>query len=118
MLNNLDKIPQQKRRETLQNSIDLARISRRLVELDREVPQESFTGFPDNDFSVSSLRMEPINFDRLLSFYDEMGFKELKRTLLQRLKGLKQTRSPSTYRSQQRSKSSIPRPEDYADIPF
>jgi 5'-3' exonuclease len=121
LLENLDKIPQQKRRETLQNSIEIAKLSRKLVELNCAVPQEAFTGFPQDVFAVSGLRMEPINISRLVSFYDEMGFKELKRTLLLKSKGLKTTRpkpSGTFTKNQSRVKTTIPKPEDYADVPF
>jgi 5'-3' exonuclease len=121
LLDNLDKVPQQKRRETLQNSIEIAKLSRKLVELNCAVPQEAFSGFPQDVFAVRELRMEPIDIPRLVSFYDEMGFKELKRTLLLKSKGLKTTRSKSSgawTKNQSRSKTTIPKPEDYADVPF
>jgi hypothetical protein len=95
---------------------DQARMSRVLVELNRSVPRELMTGFPQNVDFVRELRMEPIDVDRLLAFYDEMGFKELKRTLQQRVKGIKISRPPSA--KNKRPKATIPRPEDYADVPF
>jgi hypothetical protein len=66
--------------------------------------------------------MEPIDPDRLLAFYDQMGFVELKRSFeyrLKELKGLKPIkakRRSSSY--SKRPKAEIPKPEDYADVPF
>lgn len=117
LLNNLDKIPQKKRRETLELNIDKAKLSRALVELNRNVPEQFITGFPDNIFLVSQLRMEPINTDRLFSFYDAMGFKALKHNLSQKLKGVKVGRRPTSTKPK-REKTTIPKPEDYADVPF
>ena len=118
LLANLDQIPQVKRRETLQSNIEIARLSRSLVELNRAVPEEAFTGFPSGEFSIRALRMEPINPDRLLAFYDEMGFKELKRTLQQKLLGVKQTKRVVPSSKMKRTKATLPTPEDYADVPF
>lgn len=115
LLNNIDKVPQQKRREKLYANIDQARLSRDLVELNRNVPHHSMIGFPDDVFSVRTIRIEPIDPDRLFQFYDEMGFKELKRTLQEKLQGRKFKRPAAANR---RPKGTIPKPEDYANVPF
>lgn len=120
LLNNIDQIKQTKRRETLQQHIEQARLSRKLVELDTNVPHDIMVVLPNNKMfnSVRTLRMEPINVQRLLEFYDDMGFRELKRTLEQKLQGATKMKRPSPSSARQRPKATIPLPEDFYDVPF
>jgi len=107
LLEQTDKIPQPKRREKLEQHAESARISRELVELKRDLDWSQLEAFypagTDDDWDdgaggsravgvslqettrVGDLRMEPINADRILAFYDEMGFYTLKQRLLDRL---------------------------------
>ena len=104
LLENTDQIPQQKRREKLDANADLARISRQLVELESGLDWSQLQAFhPHDDIiedkeggrsipttmsdatKISELRMQPMNADRILAFYDEMGFFTLKQRLLGRL---------------------------------
>ena len=91
---NLDQIPQAGRRTKLELNEEIARLSRRLVELERNVPLGQIV-FAENDEPVApsgtlslmdDLRLKPIDPKRILDFYDEMGFDTIKRRLQQRLK--------------------------------
>jgi hypothetical protein len=74
-------------------------------------------GLPDGIHQrISDLRMETIDPDRIIAFYDQMGFKELKRTFQNSLNGLKLKKKASSY--SKRSKATIPTPDDYKDVPF
>jgi 5'-3' exonuclease len=117
LLENVDQIKQTKRRETLQAHISQAQLSRRLVDLDSNVPHPAMIGIPNNDaiLSVREIRMEPINTKRLFAFYDEMGFKQLRRILEHKIKGAKLKRTPARNK---RPKATIPQPEDFSDVPF
>lgn len=117
LLENIDDVKQKGWRDKLRAHIDDARMSRMLVELNRTVPMKSISGFPEGVCKVRELRMEPIDSDRLMAFYDQMGFRELKRTLENRLNGITSTKRKSSSYSK-RPKARIPRPEDYADVPF
>ena len=77
LLANADKIKQNKRRELLMTNGDVARMSRELVELIRDVPEDKILGM--NEVPVDELRMEELDEDRLLNFFKEMGFGEMKR---------------------------------------
>lgn len=117
LLDNIDKVKQQGWREKLEEHKANARLSRILVELNRTVPLNMLTGLPDGVHQkISDLRMEPIDPDRILAFYDQMGFRELKRSFEYRLKGVKAKRQASRYKK--REKAEIPKPEDYAGVPF
>ena len=104
LLDNTDQIPQPKRREKLETNVDSARISRELVELKRELDwseMEAFLPPPttgdavfETDMTptpilsstkICDLRMQPIQPDRILAFYDDMGFHKLKTQLTDRL---------------------------------
>ncbi len=104
LLDNTDQIPQPKRREKLETNVDSARISRELVELKRELDwseMEAFLPPPttgnavfETDMTptpilsstkIIDLRMQPIQPDRILAFYDDMGFHKLKTQLTDRL---------------------------------
>ncbi len=69
LLERAGEIKQPKRRESLQDNADMARISRQLVRLARDVPVET----PLGDFTVREPEAEP-----LLSFLDTQQFRSLK----------------------------------------
>eukprot|EP00536_Pseudo-nitzschia_multiseries_P016253 jgi/Psemu1/263530/estExt_Genewise1Plus.C_10560001 len=107
LLEQTHKIPQTKRREKLEQHAESARISRQLVELKRDLTWSQLQAFypprEDDDWDdgaggsrsvavsleettvVGDLRMARLNADRILAFYDEMGFFTLKQRLLDRL---------------------------------
>ena len=114
MLDNLDDVKQKGLREKLREHERNARLSRILVELNRTLPIEVLRGFPKGVRHVSELRMEPMDPERILAFYDEMGFRELRRTFEYRMSGVKLKRKASA----RRPKAEVPKPEDYSDVPF
>jgi len=121
LLENLDSIKQKGRREKLQSNIEQARLSRVLVELERNVPMKEMT-FPDGLDRVSDLRMDVMDSDNLLQFYEEMGLRDLKRRFESRLqteRGINGVPT-ATRRSKftPRVKAAIPKPEDFMDVPF
>ena len=82
---NLSEIKQPKRRESLENSRDIVKLSRQLVSLCKDMELKV-------DFET--LRAQPINDKNLLNFLDEQGF----RTLVSRAKkmfGVEDVGSPS-----------------------
>lgn len=113
LLENIPNIKQNGVRNKLDACQDDARLSRQLVELCCDVPLEELVGLPI-EVAVSQLRMEPLNAGRILGFYESMGFRELQATLKSKLKGKKVERKATS----RRLKTEIPRPEDYADVPF
>jgi len=139
LLENTNKVPQAKRREKLEVHADSARISRELVELQRDLewsqlrafhPPEDGDEFDDGsggseviakalseDTLVGELRMERMNADRILAFYDEMGFFTLKQRLLDRLAASSKTTGTTTTSAPARSitktkKKNVPRKSD------
>jgi 5'-3' exonuclease len=117
LLNNIGEVKQRGVREKLYEDEAKARLSRTLVELNRNVPMVELLGLPDGIHQrMSALRMETIDPDRIIAFYDQMGFKELKRTFQNSLNGLKLKKKASAY--SKRSKATIPTPDDYKDVPF
>jgi 5'-3' exonuclease len=118
LLNNIHDVKQQGVRDKLYEDKVNARLSRVLVELNCTVPMNELLGLPDGaKQKISELRMEAIDPDRIIAFYDQMGFKELKRSFENSLKGIKVKRKKgSTYNK--RTKATIPTPEDYKDVPF
>jgi 5'-3' exonuclease len=133
LLDNLDSIKQKARKQKLVDFQEQARLSRRLVELERKVPLEKIT-FPDGNLvgDVSDIRMEPIDPDRIIKFYDDMGFYTLKERLKSRLDSVNSKRTPvASEKTNSKSNSSkggrkfsprkvagIPNPEDFKDVPF
>lgn len=117
LLDNLAEVKQKSRREKLQSNIDQARLSRKLIELNRNIPVEQIS-FPKDFKSVADLHMEPINGDRLLTFYDQMGFRDLKRRLQGRLLQLDKIKKSKKKFIPRRPKAEIPTPDDYKDVPF
>lgn len=114
----VDTIKQKAKREKLIEHKGLAVLSRKLVELERCIPLERLLAVPLVMTSVRNLRMEPMDGDRLLQFYNTMGFKTLQRQVKDRLNHseVKTKRPKSTFK--QRTKAHVPKPEDYEDIPF
>jgi DNA polymerase-1 len=88
LLEQMDSVKQKARREKLKANVDQARMSRILVELERNVPMEIMT-FPEGIVKAGELRMEAIDGDRLMKMYDQMGFKDLKRRVEPRLNNRK-----------------------------
>ena len=118
LLNNIDSVQQRGVRDKLFQDKANARLSRLLVDLNSTVPFSELTGLPDGvNQKVSDLRMEPIDPDRIIAFYDQMGFKDLKRSFQNSLKGLSVKRKKSSSYNK-RVKATIPTPEDYKDVPF
>lgn len=62
-----------------------ARLSRQLVELERNIPLDKMS-LPSSFQDVEDLRMESIDSSRLLGFYRNMGFKDLERRIAERLR--------------------------------
>jgi len=111
LLENTDQVKQAGRRKKLEEFKTQARLSRKLVELDRTVRLT----FPDGVSDVTELRMQPVDSQRLLSFCDEMGFRDLKNRLQSRIEGVERQRRQ---KKTPRPKATIPKPEEFADVPF
>ena len=147
LLDNLDDVKQNARRGKLQANVDQARLSRVLVELDRHVPLSAMKtsdgqpllgtkrpqpvdGLPPpnatdaSDMPVDSfemmgdLRMQPLNPDRILAFYDQMGFKDLQRRFKNQINPPNKAKRRRPSWPPRREKAEVPKPEDYADVPF
>lgn len=114
LLENIQSVKQKSRREKLLEGKDLAILSRELVELVRDVPLERMT-FPHGYTKISELYTEQLDPDRLLDFYDRMGFRDLKRRVGNQLKN-RQTKRPQSRMKTQ--KVDVPKPEDFKDVPF
>jgi 5'-3' exonuclease len=133
LLDNLDSIKQKARKQKLVDFQDQARLSRRLVELERKVPLERIT-FPEGNLvgDVSDIRMAPIDPDRIMKFYDDMGFYTIKQRLKSRLDSVSSKRKPVAFEKTSstsngpkggrkfspRKVAGIPKPEDFKDVPF
>lgn len=117
LLENLEQVKHNSRREKLQNNLEQAKLSRKLIELERNIPVQLIT-FPPGFQNVSDLHMEPLNGDRLLTFYDQMGFRDLKRRLQGRLLQLDRVKKSKKKFIPRRPKAEIPTPDDYKDVPF
>jgi DNA polymerase-1 len=116
LLDQVDSVKQKARREKLKDNVQNARLSRELVELERELPLEKMT-FPENISTAAELRMAPMDSERLLAFYEDMGLNDLKRRVEARLSQKKVVKTPKkAYKSRQ--KAEIPKPDDYKDVPF
>jgi DNA polymerase-1 len=68
LLKNIEKIPQTKRRETLQTNQDKALLSRQLVTLKEDVPVEE---------TLESFIMKSVDREKLFDFFREMEFNRL-----------------------------------------
>ena len=123
ILKNVELIKQKSRRETIQENMEQARLSRKLVELERNVPLDKVT-FPEGFDKLADLRMALMDEEKMLRFFDEMGLRDLKRRFQNRLQAergflinppVKSTPRP---KFTPRPKAGIPRPEDFSDVPF
>jgi DNA polymerase-1 len=134
LLANLDQVPQPKRRETLKTYRDQAILSQQLVTLIRDLSWDAMTIDPltdDQSFfpppeRVGDLRMAPIDPDRILSFYEAMGFVTIKEKMIERLQRQSkidysyQSSPPSKTKSKAvfRNKIQVPKPTDFDSVPF
>jgi DNA polymerase-1 len=138
LLENSGQIKQNKRRENLQNFASQARMSQSLVQLVTDIPRERLEVIPEEigPFDIEDFRMEPMNADRILEFYDYMGFFTIKQRLLERLERQdrisyeraqhpqkqKSTLRTGTTRSKpfRKSENKVlpPKPEDFENVPF
>lgn len=84
LFKNIDSIKQKARRESIQKNIDKAILSRKLVQLEQNIPLNSII-FSSHYETVSDFRTELLQIERLLKFYDRMGFKDLKARVKSRL---------------------------------
>lgn len=118
LLANVDKIPQKARRQKLEEFSDQARLSRDLVQLVHNVPMELMS-FPNGTSTVADLRIEPLNVDRILAFYDEMGFQDIKRRFLNTVRQSNgQSKLQKPKRTNRKPAVTVPKPEDFSDVPF
>jgi len=120
VLGNASSIKQKARREKLEQFRDQALLSRVLVQLREDIPFEQMT-FPDGVDKVGDLRVSGMDTDRVLAFYDAMGFQETKRRFLnaiRRSKNQKPASRPNNTRKGGNGKASIPKPGDYEEVPF
>lgn len=119
LFENVNGIKQKGRREKIQSNIDIAKLSRQLVELERKVPLKTMS-FP-------SLRMEKLDSKRLLDFYERMGFRDIKRRLKSRLSQQDKKKQPSRFdgfesvvdsgkRTGRKEKKNVP--NQFPDVPF
>ncbi len=69
LLKNADKIPQNKRRQTMLDNIDAARISYQLVKLKDDVPVEH---------DLKEFHCIPPKLDEVMRFIDRLGFKSIR----------------------------------------
>jgi 5'-3' exonuclease len=138
LLNNIDQIKQVKRKENLENFADQARMSQALVKLVNDIPSDRMEVIPSEASSMNfeDFRMEPMNADRILEFYDAMGFFTIKQRLLERLERQERisyqkeqhpqkqkwkTSDPQKQKwqsSRKTGKVEPPKPEDFEGVPF
>ena len=74
--------------------------------------------FPEDCLSIADLRMKGLAQERLLKFYDQMGFRDLKKRLEGRLSGKAVTSRTKRNTWKSREKATVPQPEDFDDVPF
>uniref|UniRef100_A0A7S3VCJ6 5'-3' exonuclease domain-containing protein n=1 Tax=Chaetoceros debilis TaxID=122233 RepID=A0A7S3VCJ6_9STRA len=146
LLENVEQVKQKGRQKNLKDNAHLARLSRELVELDRNISLEDMS-FPTHYQNISDIRMESFDKDRLIKFYETMGLHELKRRVTSRLPKKRNGRAPSGFdryasiteqlpEQHFRSSKSVkteendqgfstpstfkkpPTPEDFSDVPF
>ncbi|GKZ01345.1 hypothetical protein MPSEU_001085500 [Mayamaea pseudoterrestris] len=118
---NVDQVKQKARRAKLENFQHQAFLSRRLVELDRNVPFQRMKSQRDGFTDVADLRMEPMDPDRIISFYTAMGFNDIKRRFqnsLNRGNCQAMQQRPVSKSKWRRPKASIPTPDEYDGVPF
>jgi DNA polymerase-1 len=122
LLEHVDQVKQEGRRAKLKNNIKMARLSRKLVDLERSIPKDEMT-FPESAPSVADLRMENMNRTRLLEFYEQMGFRDMKRRVEGRIVQADRREKARPVprdkkRFAQRLKAEIPQPEEFEGLPF
>ena len=130
ILRNPEAVKSAKARKSLVANTENARLSRELVELVRDVPVENFrfkvgdslnTTITTNepmqvenlDGFIDLIRMEEVNQDRILKLYDSLGLFRIREIFLKAMKGAK---GPTS--NPRKRKTQVPKPEDFADIPF
>lgn len=131
LLQNSDQVKQNKRRESLQEHEDMARLSKDLVTLVSNVPSERMICIPEqaSSLNIEDFRMQPMDANRILEFYDSMRFFTIKQRLLKRLEDQKKVTYQKKQHPQQQQKKKKtfsrkpkkvepPKPEDYQDVPF
>ncbi len=134
ILSNLDQVPQAKRREKLESYRHQALLSQQLVRLERELDWDAFAiDFPvapetfQRPDNVADLRMQVMNPDRILRFYEQMGFVTIKERLMERLQRQSQSENRysrnaytkrKSFKRPYREKIEVPKPEDFEDVPF
>jgi 5'-3' exonuclease len=125
ILENVNTIPQVSRRNKILNNKDLALLSRTLVDLERRIPPEKLISDRVSPTDISNLRAEPLDGDRLLTFYRTMGFNSLLEKIQSRLQrgssSIRETKSSPPRKSSSwkpRVKANIPKPEDFENLPF
>eukprot|EP00526_Cylindrotheca_closterium_P007330 CAMPEP_0113621036 /NCGR_PEP_ID=MMETSP0017_2-20120614/10740_1 /TAXON_ID=2856 /ORGANISM="Cylindrotheca closterium" /LENGTH=704 /DNA_ID=CAMNT_0000530753 /DNA_START=183 /DNA_END=2297 /DNA_ORIENTATION=- /assembly_acc=CAM_ASM_000147 len=129
LLENSDQVQQKKRREKIQENEDMARLSRDLVTLVSDVPADLMNCIPEqaSSLNIEEFRMEPMDADRILEFYDSMRFFTIKQRLLQRLEQQERVAYEKKQHPQQQKKKTFstkpkkvepPKPEDYEGVPF
>ncbi|KAL3936243.1 MAG: hypothetical protein SGBAC_008401 [Bacillariaceae sp.] len=128
LLENSDQIKQTKRREKLQENEDMARLSRDLVTLVADVPVDRMNCIPEqaSSLNMEDFRMEPMDANRILEFYDSMRFFTIKQRLLQRLEQQERVSYQKKQHPQKQKKTfskkprkvEPPKPEDYEGVPF
>jgi 5'-3' exonuclease len=146
VLDMTDTVKQAGRRRNLETYRDQALLSRELVELKRDLEWSDMQLLHPNDqefappaaaaddLKVADLRMQPMDANRILRFYDEMNFHSIKRLVLEKLSRQTLIRygpdadsmatqdDPPNKTSKRtwyaKKKMGIPKPEDYKDVPF
>jgi 5'-3' exonuclease len=113
---NVDQVKQKARKAKLIDFREQALLSRELVELKRDVPTHMMNS-QEEYVDVANLRMQPMDPDRIVAFYEAMGFYDIKRRFQNSLnRGAPQKKRPIN--SNKRVKATIPTPDEYEDVPF
>jgi DNA polymerase-1 len=127
----VDEIKQKARKQKIKENVEKATLSRQLVELERNIPSESIT-FSSQFDTVSDFRTQPLQIERLLQFYDSMGFKDLKSRVKSRLPFIgtndgryndildskSGSRSKRNFNDRNKSYKPPPSESDFSDVPF
>lgn len=127
----VDEIKQKARKQKIKENMEKATLSRQLVELERNIPSESIT-FSSQFDTVSDFRTQPLQIERLLQFYDNMGFKDLKARVKSRLPIIgtndgryndildskSGSRSKRSFNHRNKSYKPPPSESEFSDVPF
>lgn len=123
LLENAASIKQKARREKLLDNTEMARLSRRLVELECDVPL-SLMGLGDAD-DVTELRMGLFDPEELLRFAKGMGLRDLARRLSAKfgeagVGGFEGKKSMGKRAGQWKGRAvvAVPTTDDFKDVPF